>query len=224
MARQSKHIKRIAAPKTWPVRKKESKYLMKPKAGKNLDLCLPICIILRDVLNLVKTKHEFKKVLNDKDIYVNNKIVKEANHPVGFFDIISIPRIKKHYRLEISANKKITALEIDEKDSHNKPYKVIGKTILKGGRLQLNLYEGANFIGGKDEMKKIKVNDSVLVDMAKNNIIKHIPLQTGSFAWITKGKHIGKNGRITDVDDDFVTIKTDNRQIKTTISNIYLTG
>ena len=222
MTRQSKHMKRIAVPKTWPISKKESKYVMKPRAGKNLELCLPSCIIFRDILNLVKTKEEFKRIVNDKEVYVNNKLIKELNHPVGFFDVISVPRIKKHYRLEISANKKITALEIEEKDSYKKPYKVIGKTILKGGKIQLNLYEGANFIIGKEQ--KIKVNDTILVDMKQNKMIKHIPLQKGSFAWIIKGKHIGKNGEIIDADNDFVTIKTENKNIKTTIGNIYITG
>ena len=221
MARQSKHIKRIAAPKTWPVSKKESKYVMKPIAGKNLDLCLPICIVFRELLKLVTTKNELKKVINDKEIYVNNKLINKVNHPVGFFDVISVPRIKKYYRIEISDRKKITALEIDEKDSHKKPYKVIGKTILKKGEIQLNLYEGVNSILDKDE--KINVNDSVLVDMKQNKIIKHIPLKKGSFAWIIKGKHIGENGEISDVDGDFVTIKAKNNQIKTTIFNVYLT-
>ena len=137
MAKQSKHMKRMAVPRAWPISKKEFKYVMKPIAGKNLELCLPLCIIFRDILNLVKTKEEFKRIVNDKDIYVNNKMIKELNYPVGFFDVISVPRIKKHYRLEISTNKKIIAVEIEEKDSYQKPFKVIGKTILRGGKIQL---------------------------------------------------------------------------------------
>ncbi len=223
MTKQSKHIKRMAIPKIWPLAKKGSKYVMKPKTGKNIELCLPICIIFREILGLVKTRKEMKQILNLKEVLINNKIVNDVNKPVGFFDIISIPRINKYYRLEISKNKKLAVLEISEKDSYKKPYKVIGKTVLKRGRIQLNLYEGANFIMNKD-IKNVDVDDTIIADIKQNKIISHVPLKQGSFAWIIKGKHIGNKGEIINFDGIFVTIKTEGEQIKTAVKNIYLTN
>ncbi len=223
MTKQSKHIKRMAIPKIWPLAKKGTKYVMRPKAGKNIELCLPVCIIFREILGLVKTRKDMKQILNSKDVLINNKIAIDVNQSVGFFDVISIPRINKYYRLEISKNKKLAVLEISEKDSFKKPYKVIGKTVLKKGRIQLNLYEGANFILGKD-IKNVNVEDTIIVDIKQNKIISHVPLKQGSFAWIIKGKHIGNKGEITNVDGIFVTIKTEGEQIKTAVKNIYLTN
>lgn len=222
MTKQSKHIKRIAMPKTWPLARKGNKYVMKPTTGKSNELSLPVCIIFRDVLGLVRTKKDMKKILLEKEVLVNNKTIDDVAFPVSVFDIISVPKIKKHFRVEMMENGKLTANETD-KDVLQKPYKVIGKKVLSKERMQINLFDGRNYIVSKEEARNIKINDSVIVDLKENRILKHVPLKQNAFAWVIKGKHVGKKGIIAETDKNFVTIKTPQKQIKTIIRNIFIT-
>ncbi len=219
MSKRNKHIKRIAMPNTWPIARKGNKYIMKPRAGRSIELCLPICIVLRDLLKIAQTKREVQRSLIVKEISINGKTIDDFKFPVGLFDVISIPKINKHYRIEIS---KYGKLEVNEtKDFNEKPCKVVGKSVLSEGRIQINLSDGRNFI--EKDSKKIKVNDSVIVDLKQNKIMKHLPLSKDSFAWVIKGKHAGEKGTIKGVENKEVTIESDGKEIRTTIKNIFIT-
>lgn len=220
MTKQSKHTKRMAMPDKWPIAKKGNKYIMTAEAGKTKEMSMPICVLFRDLLGLVKTRKELKRILNTGEIEVNNKIIKSPKFPVSLFDIISIPKSKKCYVLKLSENGKLKAEEA--KETFERPYKVIGKKLLKGGKMQINLYDGRNFLMTK-ELQDAKVNDSVIVDFKNNKITKHLPLKNNSFAWIIEGKHAGKKGLITEINKNLITIRTHEKPIKTIIENIFIT-
>ena len=72
----------------WPVPRKGTKYVAISLHNKNNSI--PLLVVIRDILKLVKTAKELKRVLNEKQIKINGKVIKDVRYPTGLFDIISI--------------------------------------------------------------------------------------------------------------------------------------
>ena len=103
------HLKRIAAPRTWLVQRKENTFIIRPKPGAHsLEYGLSLGVILRDVLKVGKTLAEVKKILNNKEILVDGKRRKDYRFIVGLFDVISIPALKQYHRVSLDNKGRIT--------------------------------------------------------------------------------------------------------------------
>ncbi len=187
------YLKRQKIGKFWPVPRKGTKYLA--VATHNKKESIPLVVVLREVLKFVRNKKELKRLLNEKQIMINHKEIRETNYPVCLFDIISFPEIKKNYKVSLSEHKKMIFEEVSDKESETKIYKVINRKILPKGKIQLNLIQGKNII--TDE--KVKIGDSVVLNLKENKIVKTIPLEKGGTAFALKGKHTGSSGKIIDI-------------------------
>lgn len=218
MTKQSKHLKRMAMPRSWPFPRKGTKYVTKSLPGRKIEYALPICMILRDLLKIASTKKEVKKILLAKEVLVDNKIAKDILLPVGLFDILALPKINKYYRVEFSKKGKLGMTEISENEAYTKLCKIIGKKVLKKGRVQINLYDGKNFLYDEG-----KVNDSVIVDLKENKIVKHLPLKEGALVYVMGGKYKSIKGEVIKREGNLVTIK-DSKQIKISVSNVFVIG
>ena len=159
------HIKRHNTNYSWPISRKGTKYLVVPSHNKKSGI--PLLVISRDVLKLVKTRKELKKVLLDGKIKVNGKIIKEDNLSLSIFDIITIIPENISYKINVSNDKRINAEVINDKDSGSKIYKVINKKILKGRKIQLNLNDGRNILSNE----KINVGYSVIINLFPVHIV-----------------------------------------------------
>src|SRR3989344_3893102 len=94
------HLKRINMPKTWHIKRKGIKFITRPKPGQaSMKLGMPISIIIKDLLGLAKTTREVKSILNVQEVLVDNKRRKERRYILGFMDVLSFPKIDKHYRM-----------------------------------------------------------------------------------------------------------------------------
>ncbi|MAG79161.1 30S ribosomal protein S4e [Candidatus Pacearchaeota archaeon] len=187
------HLKRQKIPKNWPIPRKGTAYVVRPNF--NIKNGIPILIIIRDILKLAQNKKEVKKAIHSKNILINNKIVRDEKNSALLFDIISIPPLKKHYKVELSEKGKFQAKEIKETESINKISKIINKKTLKGKKTQLNLSDGKNFISDI----KCNVNDSVLINLKSKKIEKCLPLKEKAKVIVIGGKHIGEIGIINNI-------------------------
>ncbi|MBD3252460.1 hypothetical protein GF386_01895, partial [Candidatus Pacearchaeota archaeon] len=104
------HLKRNKIEKFWPIPRKGTKYLAIPKH--NHKDSIPLIIIMRDLLGLVRNKKELKKIINEKKIKINNKEIRETNYPVSLFDVLSLESIGKNYKAILSENKKMFFHEV----------------------------------------------------------------------------------------------------------------
>jgi len=215
------HQKRITIAKTWFVPRMTSKYIAFSMS--DMEKSLPLIVAMRDILKLVKIKKELKLLLNSKQIFVNGKIVRETNYPVHLFDSLSMPAVGKFYRT-ILKDKKISFKEISEKESAERAYKVIGKKILSGKRIQINLSEGKNIISSE----KINTGDFIVLDNLKNKIKSIKQLKEGEEVIITAGKHIGKTGKIKKIEEQgekkIAEIDSKNEKIRTDAKNLFITN
>jgi len=188
------YLKRQKAPKNWPITRKGTKYIVRPSF--DIQRGIPILIILRDVLEIAQNRKEVKKAIHMKNILLNDKVIIDEKIPCFLFDIIKIVPGKKYYRINLSENGKFKVEEINENESHHKINKILGKKIIKGKKIQINLSDGKNFLSDI----KCKINDSVLIDLEKKKIEKCLVLKEKSEVIVYFGKYAGKKGIIEKID------------------------
>ena len=182
------HLKRQKVAKSWPIYRKGTKYVVRPKS--DIKKAVPVLIVLRDMLKIVQNRKEAKRAIHMKYVLLNNKPVIDERTSVLLFDVLTLTPLKKSYRIGLSGNQKIEINEIKEKESNNKIAKIVDKKMLKGKRMQLNLSDGKNFLSNI----QCNINDSVLINFKEKKIEKCIPLKENSEAFVFAGKHAGEKG------------------------------
>lgn len=192
-----KHLKRYKAPKHWPIHPKENKWTVKPNAGPHaIEESLPLMLIVRDILGVADNSREAKRIINNGDILVDGRIRKDYKYPVGFMDVIEIPKTESVYRVLPDEKGRLILHPITAENKEFKLCKITDKTTVKGGKTQLNLHDGRNYLVEKDEYK---VGDVVILKVPEQKINEVIKFENGTIGLITGGKHIGEIGRIKEI-------------------------
>ena len=190
------HLKRLAAPKTWQIARKDFTFVTKPSPGPHsIEASTPLNVLLKELLGYAGTTMEVKKILNTGGVKIDGKIRKEIRFPVGVFDTIGFTEINQYFRIVLNKKGKLDTVKINKEESALKPCKIIGKTSLKG-KLQLNLYDGKNI---DVDSNSYKVGDSLLLSLPEQKISKHLKLDKKSTIFLTGGKHTGETGSVEDV-------------------------
>jgi small subunit ribosomal protein S4e len=187
------HLSRFVAPKTWPISVKKTKWTVRPISGPHkLKSCLPIALILREMLKVTNNLRETKNILHRKLVKIDRKTINEYKYPVGILDVIEVENSPPK-RLVLDEQGKFKL--IDVKDTSLKPLKIINKKLLKNKKLQLNFSDGRNLIIDKDNYK---VNDTVIFDLEKKKITKTLKFEKGAKVYLIGGKHAGLIGTLNE--------------------------
>ena len=195
MSRKANHMSRLASPSKWKVMRKSIKWIAKTSPGpRGTSEAIPLVVLLRDVEGIIENKRELKVLLNSKSILINGKRYNDTNFPIGLFDVISFPTIKKHYRAVLNERGKLIMKEISEKESNLLLLQIRKKQIIKGGKIQMTLSNGWNILG----QKKGTVLDSVLYDLSSNKIKEVITYKSGSKVYFVDGKRAGTIAKFKD--------------------------
>src|SRR3989344_2506025 len=102
-----RHLKRLTAPRTWQIKRKGIKFITRPLPGSHkLEASLPLIVILRDLLKIVKTTREANYLIKNKKVLVNGKVM-ERRFGVGLMDILAIKEIDKRYRIILDRRGKL---------------------------------------------------------------------------------------------------------------------
>ncbi|MCD6483349.1 MAG: 30S ribosomal protein S4e [Candidatus Aenigmarchaeota archaeon] len=189
-------VKKIRAPVYWRIGKKGTTWAVTPRAGPHPKFfCIPLLIIVRNILGYAETAREAKSIIKKGEILVDGKPRRDHKYPAGLFDVISLPKIKKHYRI-VPYPKGLKLVEIGENESKIKLVKVVRKVKVKGGKIQLGLHDGKTIL---TDNNKIKPHDSLIIELPSLKIVKHIPLEKGKLGLVFKGNKAGFYGEIADI-------------------------
>ncbi len=210
------HLKRQEAPKKWPIYRKGTKYVIRPKF--NLEAGIPLLIVLRDMLKIVQNRKEAKRSLFLKQVLLNNKNPRDEKNTMLLFDILSIIPVKKNYRLGLSDKGKFNLVEISDNEINKKIAKIVNKKVLRGKRIQVQLHDGRTFLSDM----KCNVNDSIIINFKEKKIEKCLPLKENSKTIVFSGKHSGKIGNIISIDakKKVVELETGKEKINVLIKQI----
>lgn len=185
-----KHLKRLAAPRSWKIHRKEHTWATRPSPGPHgLEESVPLLFILRDVLDLCDTAREGKRIISSRRVLVDGKPVTNHKHPVGLMDVISIPEVNMHYRMLLDRRGRLTLVEINEKEATWKLVRIENKATTKGGKIQLNLHDGRNLLL---KSNKYRTGDVLKIEVPTQKIIGHYEFKKGSKVMLSSGKHVGE--------------------------------
>jgi small subunit ribosomal protein S4e len=215
------HLKRIASPRTWTIDRKGGIFTTRPKPGAHkYENGLALGTVLRDFLGLAKTTSEVKKLLNNNQILIDGKARKDHKFIIGLFDVLTIESIKKSYRLYFDRKGRIIIKEISTEEASFKPCKIVGKTVLSGGKIQYHLHDGKNVLTDV----KAKVGDTLLLTFPKLEVKEVLPLQKGATIYLTKGKHSGDVGQFKEIKKEEVIYVVDKTEIETAKEYLFVIG
>ena len=194
----SDHLKRLNAPDSWHIAKKTTKFITKTAPGPHNANAMPITVWLRDHMGLARNLKEVKQILHQNDVIINGRPCRDAKVGIGIFDIISLPKINKFYRILRDKNGRHVSIEIDAESAKTRLCKIKNKTIIAGGRVQLNMRDGANLLADNT----YKAGDSIVLSLEPDTrfkIVDHFPFAVGNMAMVIGGRHSGKVARIVDI-------------------------
>ena len=202
------HLTRLAAPKTWHIKRRGELFITKPNPGPHkISLCMPLNLLLKEVLRYADTTAEIKKVLRSNEIKIDGKSRKDFRFPVGIFDTIEFTSLNEQFRVILSSQGQICLVKISKEESLLKPSKIIGKTMVNG-KLQINLYDCKNILV---DNKSYKVGDTLVLSLPDQKVKKHLKLDKKSTIFLIGGKHIGEVGNVEDIIENKI-IYRDNKE------------
>ncbi|HIQ50786.1 MAG TPA: 30S ribosomal protein S4e [Nautiliaceae bacterium] len=224
-----RHMKRLAMPKTWPFPRKEGgKFVTRPNPRASFLLGLPLREILKYNLEIAKNSKEAEFIIRNKKVLVNGKPRKNGKFLVVLFDVISLPEINKHYRLVFGKNKKLTLIEIPEEEANIKVLNIINKHKVKGDKIQLTMHDSTNL---QFDNTDLRVDDSIVYNFKEKKIESVIKMKEGAYAYIYKGKNIGKHGKIKRIIYDQASYKklaviedNEGKEFSTILDNLMVIG
>jgi small subunit ribosomal protein S4e len=191
------HLKRIPAPKNWIINRKERKFITRPMPGPHrLKESIPISILLKEFLNQAKIKKEVKYILNNNKLLIDKIPRKDIRFPIGVMDIVEIPDLKEKYVVLYNEKGKFMLNPI--KDASQKLLKIIGKTVVKFGKMQLNLDDGRNMIIPKSAYS---VGDTIVFDLDNKKIKSHLKMEKDALLYFTGGSYKGKIGKMQKIEE-----------------------
>ncbi len=210
-------------PRTWQLSRKRFTFVSRPDPGAHrFEMGLPISIVLRDLLKLGRNQREIKYILSNKEILVDGKRQKEPNFIVGLMDVISIPELKKSFRIMLNENGKLCVVNAHE--SNLKICRITGKKTLKGKKQALYFHDGKTSVVEGD----YNVSDSVIMEIGAG-IKKNLPLKEGAEILLTGGNHMGEIGEIMKIvrykaKDDGIVVKTNDEEFMTLKKYAFVIG
>jgi len=199
---QKKHLKRLPAPKYWPIKRKTGKFTTRVIPGPHArDHCLTLALVLREVLGYAENMREVKAILSSGQIKVDGQPRKDPRYPVGLMDVIDITTSGERYRLVPKKRGGLRLVNIDEKEAEFKLCKIETKTIVKGGRVQLGLHDGRTLLLPEgDKPSKYNTLDTLKIAVPDQKILSSVELDKGVYAVVSRGRNIGNEGKVIEIE------------------------
>lgn len=198
-------LKRKPAPRFWPIHRKEFTWVVKPSPGSHpLENCLPLAVVLRDVLGFAETRKEAKTIVSQGKVYVDGKATRRDEIPIGPMDVISIPDADKYFCV-LPSYKGLILHPISSEEAKFKLCRIENKTVVKNGHVQLHLHDGSNMLVKVADIKNpredtYKTLDTIKISLPERQSLEHIKMKENDFGIILGGKNIGKSGRIIEIE------------------------
>lgn len=198
-------LKRKPAPRFWPIHRKEAVWIVRPSPGAHsLEKCLPLSLVLRDILEVAETCKEAKKIISQGKVFVDGKVRRKDDFPVGLMDVISMPELNKFYRI-LPSHKGLFLHLITKEEASFKLFRVEGRTIIKDGNSQIALHDGSNILVKAEAAESTsevvyETFDTLKLGLPEKEVLDQLKTKKGNMAVITGGKNIGKQGKIVEIE------------------------
>lgn len=193
----SKKLKRQMAPLFWGISRKNKRFVITVRPGSHpKNYSIPTAVLLRDTLKIVTSLREAKSAIYGGKISVDGIKRKSLHHSTGLMDVVELENVPDVYRLVPKDGHVLKPIKINESEKTKKISKVINKTSIKDGRMQLGFHDGRTVISDIE----VKVGDSCLLEIPKQKILDVIKLEQGCQVIVTRGINAGQIGMVEKIE------------------------
>ncbi len=185
-----KHLKRLPAPRTWTLARKEHVWAYKPRPGPHPTArALPLAHVLRDTLHVADTAREAERVIFARQVLVDARVVTDPKFPLGLMDVLTLAATKANYRVLLDQRGKLTLVPIDAAEASWKLCRVQDRGTVRGGKSQVRLHDGRNLLLPAHEHA---TGTTLKVGLPEQKVLGTLPLAQGHIAILTGGQHAGE--------------------------------
>jgi len=190
-----KHLKRLAAPKSWMLSKLGGVFTCRPSSGPHkMRESMPIALFLRNRLNYALNMKEVSSIMKQRLVKIDGKVRTDARFPSGFMDVVQLAKTNENFRLIYDVKGRFCVHRITSEEAKYKLCRVTRVGVGPKGVPLLSTNDGRT-IRFPDPL--VKVNDSIRVDIASNKIMDFIKFESGNICMVTGGHNTGRVGIIT---------------------------
>ncbi|KAJ9448463.1 40S ribosomal protein S4 [Diplonema papillatum] len=220
-----KHMKRLAAPKHWMMDKLSGVYAPKCKPGAHKGReALPLILILRNRLKYALNRGETMMIAKQRFVQVDNRVRTDPKYPVGFMDILSIPKTQDRFRVMYDVKGRFVLHPCSE---DLKLCKVTQCYTANNNVPTLTTHDGRTIRYAEPLISK---GDTIQIDINTSKIVDFVKFKVGTYVMVTGGANTGRVGEVVDVEKhpgsfDIVHVKdTNNNTFATRKQNIFVIG
>merc|ERR1712045_93294 len=95
-----KHLKRLAAPKTWMLDKLGGVFTTRSSSGPHkMRESMPVTLFLRNRLKYALTAKEVGMIMKQRLVKIDGKCRTDPRFPCGFMDVVQIEKTNENFRL-----------------------------------------------------------------------------------------------------------------------------
>ncbi len=193
-------LKRRAAPRSWTIPRKGSKWLKRPAPGPHAqEQSIPLLLVLRDLRHIVTSAREARVLLRSGAVKVDGKVAHDLSRGLGLMDTLSLAApLDAHFRIVRNHRGKLALIAIPPAEATVKIGRVRFKHTVPGGKVEVTLHDGRNLVVSAST--PYRVGDSVKIALPDQKVVEHLPLAPGSLAYVAGGSHVGELARVERVE------------------------
>lgn len=192
----SRTMKRISAPRSWDIARKEARFITKPSPGSHpIEKSYSLAVVLRDLLGMVSTQKEVMQVLTRGEVLVDGVARHDPGFSVGLFDVVSVPKEGKAFRL-IPSPDGLVARDIVSTEAGMKLCRVRSKVKVSGGHIQFGFHDGRSLL---DDKLAASCGDTIVMKVPVQAVVDSVKLAKGATGLVVSGERAGQVGRIISV-------------------------
>jgi small subunit ribosomal protein S4e len=189
-------LKRLAAPRSWDIPRKQGRFVYKPIAGSHpIASSYSLGVVIRDLASLAERSKEIKYVVKSRKVLVDGKPQRSPSFPVGLFNVVTIPSEGVSFRL-VPSSKGLKLAKVNESEASKKLCSVNTKTKVRGGHIQYGLHDGRSIL---DDGLGLSPGDAVFLEVPSQKVLGKVKLAKDSVGLILTGDRAGQLGRILEV-------------------------
>jgi len=194
----SKKLKRQMAPQFWGITRKSKRFVITVRPGPHRkNYSIPTAVFLRDTLKIVTSLREAKTAIYSGKVKIDGVVRKSLHHAIGLMDVVELENIPDIYRLVPSEEKLLKPIKINESEKSKKLVRVVSKTTINKGKLQIGFHDGRSTISDA----KVNVGDTCLIQIPDQKILEVIELKAGCQCLVTRGTNVGQIGKIESIEE-----------------------